>query len=88
VGVEHGLVDARVRTLITLVRLGVEMVAEMVLEVVFVLCDKRAPGAFEHSIVFDMRPVMLPKLDLRESDVTAVLATECLDFSLGVEFGR
>ena len=51
VRVEHRLVDARVGTFGTLERLGTEVVAHVVLQVVLVLGHERALGAARNHIV-------------------------------------
>ena len=64
VRVQHGLVDARVVALVAAERLGAEVVAQVVLEVVLVLGDERTLRALQDFVVLDVRARVLPKLHL------------------------
>ena len=64
VRVEHGLVDARVVALAALVRLGPEVVAQVVLQVVLVLRHEGALGARQQLLFLDVRARVRPERDL------------------------
>ena len=65
VAVEHRLVDARVVTLVATERLRAEVVPEVVLEVVLVFGDERTLRALQDLVVLDVRPRVVPELNLR-----------------------
>ena len=64
VTVQHRLVDARVVAAIALVRFRAEVVAQMVLEMVFIFGDERTLRALEHLLVFYVTALVIPELVL------------------------
>ena len=68
VAVQHRLVDARVVALVAFERLGAEVVAQVVLQVVFVLGDERALGALQALVVLDVTARVLPVLLLNNNN--------------------
>ena len=88
VTVQHRLVDARVVALVAFERLGAEMVAQVVLQVVLVLGDERTLGALQALVVFDVTARVLPVLLLYNNRVStksgglvriATSTAECAD---------
>ena len=62
--VEHGFVDTGVVTLMAFEGLGAEVIPQVVLQVMFVLCDKRTLGALQAFVILDVRSGMLPVIFL------------------------
>ena len=73
VAVQHRLVDARVVALVALKRLGAEVVAQVVLQVVLVLGDERTLGALQALVVFDVTPRVLPILLLHNTAAGVIM---------------
>ena len=65
VAVEHRLVDAGVVTFVAAKRLRAEVVPQVVLEVVLVLGDERTLRTLQDLVVLDVRPGVVPELNLR-----------------------
>ena len=81
VRVEHRLVDARVRAFGTFERFGAEVVAHVVLEVMFVLGHERTLGARQQLLGFDVRTRVLPEAHLVDGHELALFALETLGFA-------
>lgn len=84
VGVEHRFVDARIFALVAFERLGADMVAEVVFQVVLVFGDEGAPGAVEPLLGFDVPLAVLPEVDLGDAHEIALLALERFHFTVRV----
>lgn len=63
VRVEHGFVDARIAALGTLERFGIEVIARVIFEVVFVFSHERAVRAGQQFLGLDVSPGVLPKVE-------------------------
>lgn len=85
VRVEHGFVDARIAALWTLERFGIEMIASVIFEMMFVFGDERAVRAGEQLFGLDVRPRVLPKIEFTYADESALrmFAFVRFQFALG-----
>ena len=84
VRIEHGLVDARIAALGTLERLGTEVIAHVVLEVVLVLGHERAFRARQQLLGFDVGARVLPEVQFGHGHELALFALVRFDLALRV----
>jgi hypothetical protein len=77
--VEHGFIDARVGTLVTLEWFRTKMVPEMILQVVLVFCDKWAFWASEHLFLSNVSFGMIPKIFLGYCLISTLLTFKSFD---------
>lgn len=72
VRVEHGFVDARVTAFGAFKRFRIEMIARVVLEVVFVFGHERTVRASQQFFGFDVRPGVFPKIQFGHGNESAL----------------
>lgn len=86
VRVEHGLVDAGVGALRALEGFGARVVAQVVLEVVFVLGHEGAARAGEHLVALDVSLAVRPEIQFGVGYERTLLALENLGLEISTFF--
>ena len=70
--VEHWFVDAGIAAFGTFERLGIEVIARVIFQVVFVLGDERAVRAGQQFLSFDVSPGVFPEIQFGHGDESAL----------------
>lgn len=85
VAVQHRFVHARVRAFLAFERFRAEMVPQVIFQMVLVLGYEGAFGAGQQLFRLDVVTAVIPKLELRDRDEVALLASERFHFPLGIQ---
>lgn len=86
--VEHGFVDARVAALVALEGFLVLVLADVILQVMLELGDKRTLGALQNLIRFHVGACVRPEIHLGDGHHTACLALVVLHLAMGIVDGH